>query len=344
MQRAVRHRRMCAAVVVLVLSMPCAAQGLGDSATVRAQGIVGGIDRALDRRDQRGQARTDTAYLRRAPERLRLTLRANASGSDIVVEGRKDGDRYKSILEAQGKYTLSFSASYRGLTLGTSLNPAKLAGKNKDYEFNLNAYGNRMGADVIFHSANTFKGTVEMADGTKMDVPTGLVRQNMLYLNTYYALSARRFSYPAAFSQSWRQLKSHGSVMLGLSFVGGNLQVAHSEDLGNQSTRISMAQVGLGAGYGYNWVVRGKWLLHLSTLPQLVVFSRQRMTVDGAREKAPYRFPSLIVVGRMAAVRHFDRYFAGFTAVVNTSSTGDRDLLRLNTVKWRARLFVGIKL
>lgn len=329
-------------LLVLALVSPCRAQVLGDSAKMEGQGIVGVLDRALDRRDRRGHARIDTAYLRRAPERLRLTLRVNASGSNIIVEGKNDGDKYKSILEAQGKYTLSVSASYRGLTIGAAINPAKLAGKNKDYEFNLNAYGNRMGADVIFHSANTFKGTVETGDGT-LDVPTGLVSQHMLYLNTYYALSARHFSYPAAFSQSWRQLKSHGSVMLGLSFMGGNLRVAHSEALGNSFTRISMAHVGIGVGYGYNWV-RRDWLFHMSTLPQLVVFSRDRMTVEETREEAPYRFPNIIAVGRMAVVRHFDRYFAGFTAVVNTSSLGDRDRMRFNTIKWRARFFVGIKL
>lgn len=58
----------------------------------------------------------------------------------------------------------------------------------------------------------------------------------------------------------------------------------------------------------------------------------------------PYRFPNIIAVGRMAVVRHFGRYFAGFTAVVNTSQLGDRDILLLNNTKWRARMFFGIKI
>lgn len=301
------------------------------------------VDKMLDWRDVRGRMRTDTNYMRRAPERLRLKLRVNASGSNLVAEGHTDDGHYKTTLEAQGKYTVSVSASYRGLTLGAALNPAKLTGKNKDYEFNINAYGNRMGADVIFHSANTYKGKIE-TDGGTIDVPDGLVSQNMLYLNAYYALSARRFSYPAAFSQLWLQLKSCGSVMFGLSFVGGNLRVGHNEELDNDEVRLSMANVGIGVGYGYNYVLKEEWLFHLSTLPQIVVLSRQRTTVNGSREKSPYRFPNVNAVGRLAVVRHFDRYFAGFTAVVNTSSTGDRDRLRLSSVKWRGRLFVGIKL
>ena len=42
------------------------------------------------------------------------------------------------------------AVAYRGLGLGLSVNPAKLAGKNQDYEFNLNYYSNRYGLDVVY--------------------------------------------------------------------------------------------------------------------------------------------------------------------------------------------------
>lgn len=304
--------------------------------------VVRSLNQLLDKRDKHGK--TDTLYLKRAPERIRLIAKLNASGSSIICKGMtNDGERYKTSLEAQNKYTLSLSASYRGLTLGVALNPARLAGKNKDYEFNMNAYGNRVGADVIFHSANTFKGTITTDNGTT-DVPTGLVRQNVLYVNTYYVFNARRFSYAAAFSQSWLQRKSCGSFMLGLSFVGGNIRVDHSDELDNDYTRLSMANIGIGVGYGYNLVAKKKWLIHLSTLPQVVVFSRQRSTSNGERKTSPYRFPSIINVGHIAVIRHFNRYFAGFTAVVNTSSMGDNNQMRMSTIKWRGRFLIGIKL
>lgn len=301
------------------------------------------IDGMLDLRDAHSHAKVDTIYLRRAQEHLRLKLTVNASGSDLIVRGQSSGISYKSTLEAQHKYTVSLSASYRGLTLGAAVNPAHFAGKNKDYEFNMNAYGNRVGADVIFQSANTFKGTVETDNGTT-HAPTGLVRQNVFQLNTYYVFNGRRFSYPAAFSQSWIQRRSCGSLMIGASFRGGYLRVKHSDEIGNTAMRLNFADVGVGVGYGYNWVLKKKWLLHLSTLPQLVVFSRNRLKAGDEEEKTPYKFPSILAVGRMAVVRHFDRWLMGMTVVVNTSSAGDRDQLRLSTVKWRARVFVGLKL
>lgn len=305
--------------------------------------VKGKIDKLLDVRDNRSKAGVDTNYLQRAPVRLRLKLTVNASGSDIITRGHSEAGDYRSTLKAQNKYTVSLSASYRGLTLGAALNPAHLAGKNKDYEFNMNAYGNSFGADVIFQSANTFKGNIESAKGNTT-VPTGLVRQNMLQVNTYYVLNKRRFSYPAAFSQSWIQRRSSGSFMIGASFRGGNLRVRHSDVIGNTAARLSFADVGVGAGYGYNWVIKSRWLVHLSTFPQLVVFSRNRLKTEDGEEKTPYKFPSVIAIGRMAVVRHFDRWLVGMTTVVNTSSAGDHDQLQLSTVKWRARVFVGIKL
>ena len=246
-------------------------------------------------------------------------------------------------MKAQNKYTVSLSAAYRGLSLSVAMNPAHLAGEKKDYELNMNAYGNKLGADVIFHSAKTFEGNVHTQRGD-ISIPAGLISQNMLTLNAYYAFNGRRFSYPAVFSQSWMQKRSCGSLMLGASFMGGVLKARHDDVIGNPESRLSILCVGLGAGYGYNLVLRHGWLIHLSALPELVVYSRSRLTTGDSRTRMHYRFPNIIAVGRIAVIRHFGRYFAGFTSVVNTSQLGDRDELLLNITKWRARIFIGIKI
>lgn len=301
------------------------------------------IDKILDMRDSRARSSIDSAYLERVPQRLRFKLTLNVSGSDIDTRGVNDDGKFTTEMKAQNKYTVSLSASYRGLSLSVALNPAHLAGKKKDYELNMNAYGNKLGADVIFHSAKTFEGNVHTQRGD-ISIPAGLISQNMLTLNAYYAFNGRRFSYPAVFSQSWMQKRSCGSLMLGASFMGGVLKARHDDVIGNPESRLSILCVGLGAGYGYNLVLRHGWLIHLSALPELVVYSRSRLTTGGSRTRMPYRFPNIIAVGRIAVIRHFGRYFAGFTSVVNTSQLGDRDELLLNITKWRARIFIGIKI
>lgn len=301
------------------------------------------IDKILDMRDSRVRSRVDTSYIERTPQRLRFRLTLNVSGSDIRTRGVNADGNFNTEMKAQNKYTVSLSAAYRGLSLSVAMNPAHLAGEKKDYELNMNAYGNKLGADVIFHSAKTFEGSVRTQRGD-ISIPAGLISQNMLTLNAYYAFNGRRFSYPAVFSQSWMQKRSCGSLMLGASFMGGVLKARHDDVIGNPESRLSILCVGLGAGYGYNLVLRHGWLIHLSALPELVVYSRSRLTTGGSRTRMPYRFPNIIAVGRIAVIRHFGRYFAGFTSVVNTSQLGDRDELLLNITKWRARLFFGIKI
>jgi len=301
------------------------------------------LDRAFSHYDKRDNSNVDTNYLTRAPERLRLQMKFNMSGSNIITRGTSSGGDYEATLEAQNKSTVSIGASYRGVTLSLALNPARLMGKNKDYEFNINAYGNHIGGDIIFQSANTFEGDIVTSEQAT-HVGTGQIRMNMLHLNGYYAFNGRRFSYPAAFSQSWIQYRSSGSVMIGTSLQLCGLRLREVLMPNNSFTKLDIANFGIGVGYGYNWVPRRGWLVHLSTLPQLVVFSRCRLSASGENVRTPYRFPKIIAVGRMAVVHHFSRYFVGVNTVVNTSTTGDLDQLQLSTVKWRARMFIGLKL
>ena len=99
--------------------------------------------------------------------------------------------------------------------------------------------------------------------------------------------------------------------MLGVSFIGGRIKTEAPDVIGSSVSRLTVVSAGVGAGYAHNWVVKRRWLLHISTLPQFIVFSRNRLTAGGSETKMPYRFPNMNVIGRIAVVRHFGRYFAG---------------------------------
>ena len=206
--------------LMAVLAVPLCAAAPAD--TLRRDSASAGsvarlwrtVNRVLDLRDSHRRQRADTAYIVRTPGRLRLKLAVNGYGSDLDTRWGRGGSEYRSRLKAQNKYTMSLTASYRGLSLSVAANPAKLAGRNKDYELNLNAYGNRLGADLILQSAKTYDGTVDGPTGS-VEAPVGSVSQDMIMANAYYVFNGRRFSFPAAFTQSWIQRRSHGSFMLG---------------------------------------------------------------------------------------------------------------------------------
>ena len=228
--------------------------------------------------------------------------------------------------------TLSMAVAYRGLGLGLAVNPAKLAGKNQDFEFNLNSYSNRYGFDVVYLSSKTFHGHQEMG-GSEIDIHKGEISQKALNLNFYYAFNYRKFSFPAAFSQSYIQKRSAGSWMVGASFDGSKTKVK-----------------------GIRGQIIRKACIVQSALPTITVYSHDytKMRAEAeegssdteiptVRNSMKYHFPSAIITGRGAAVYSWRNKFAGATAVYNFSVAGDEDHLQVKRNKWRVRMFFGFR-
>ncbi len=292
----------------------------------------------------------DTQYISRPDARWTVKFTGVLSGADMQTIAKDDGAERKTHVMADCRGTFSVAAAYRGLGLSLSVNPAKLAGKNKDYEFNLNSYSNRYGFDVVYLSSKTFHGH-HTIDGQHTDVGRGQISQNALNLNFYYAFNSRRFSFPAAFSQSYIQKRSAGSWMLGASFDGSKTKM--------KDMTIRLNEFAIGGGYAYNLVVHRRWLFHLSALPTVTVYSHDytKNTInvsggDGAddatrsyteRNNMEYHFPSAIITGRAAAIYSWRNKFAGATAIYNYSVAGNDDHLQLHRMKWRVRMFFGFR-
>lgn len=289
----------------------------------------------------------DTAYIGRPDARWTIKFRGNLSGADMRTTSVTDGVQNRSRVTADCRGTLSMAVAYRGLGLGVAVNPAKFAGKCKDFEYNLNSYSNRYGFDVVFLSSKTYHG-YKAADAKRIDIHKGQISQNALNLNFYYAFNYRRFSFPAAFSQSYIQKRSAGSWMIGASFDGSKTEL-------NDMT-IRLNEFAVGAGYAYNLVIARHWLCHLSALPTMTIYShdytKTKTTADEGNDQTAsntvrhdmkYHFPSAIITGRAAAVYSWRNKFAGATAVYNYSVAGDEDHLKVRRHKWRVRMFFGFR-
>lgn len=284
----------------------------------------------------------DTMYVARPDGRWTIKLRGNISGAKTVAEGNNGGRPYRGEVRADYRGTMSVSVAYRGISLGLAFNPAKLAGRNKDFEFNMNSYGNKFGFDVVYLSSKTYKGKLEYG-GVETELAKGLTSQNALNLNAYYAFNGRKFSFPAAFSQSYVQRRSAGSFLLGVSVDGQATKVSPDDQLAIPSIKLKLWEFALGAGYGYNLVAGSHWLFHLSALPTFDVMIHSNLRSEGKKVSMSYRFPSLIMTGRGAVVYSWRRKFAGITMVLNSSTTGRGENLRLERDKWRMRLFYGFR-
>lgn len=297
------------------------------------------------------RSKYDTAYISRPGGRWTVKLLENISGAELKTISASGEAEHCTKMRAEFRSTFSASVAYRGLALSLSVNPAKLVGKSSDFEFNMNSYSNRYGFDIVYLSSKTYSG-YSSSGGTKNDISRGDISQKALNVNFYYALNGKRFSFPAAFSQSYIQKRSAGSWLLGFSFDGSETKAGSSLIPANT---IRINEFAIGGGYGYNLVAGKHWLFHLSSLPTFTVFSHNYIKVTSPsassngeetnteRTDMKYRFLSPIITGRGAAVYMWRNKFLGATMVFNFSASGNKQHLELHRSKWRMRLFFGFR-
>lgn len=288
----------------------------------------------------------DTNYVVRPEGRLTLKVRLNQSGNGIHAKGTVNDVYAKADLRTSNKTTIAVAAIYRGISAGFAINPAKMGGFYKDYEMNLNYYSSRLSLDASYQRSTTLSGDIKR-DGNDSRLESGDVTMKMLNVAGYYVFNSRRFSFPAAFTQSYIQKKSAGSWLVGFSFQGGSIKTTDQLKEKNPDApeaRIYIGHFGIGGGYGYNLVLGKKWLIHLSTLPTFVVLNRNNFTVNGERKRAKHMRFNMLFNERVAVVYNFSpRYFGAVTLTVN-NSVFDDDNVTVNQNKWRARASFGVRL
>ncbi len=319
-------------VALLVLTSEATAQTLTQSERRER------MDSALTSRYNRNKG-IDTAYILRPQTKWTVVGRINVSGAKIETEGIDNGLHFNSEMKADYKSTLSVAVSYLGLSLSASLNPAKLMGKYRDYELNFNSYGKRFGFDIIYQNAKNFTGWHDHDGMERIELPADMLKVKTLNVNAFYVFNSSRFSYPAAFSQSYIQRRSAGSFLLAASGQGQHATLDWEQEM-----QLKVTNIGIGAGYGYNYVPRQGWLLHISALPTFIVYSKTSMTFGDNRIPLSYHFPECIITSRGSVVRQWSNKFLGLSMVFNYTNIGNEDKLAVYNVKWRVRTFFGLRL
>ena len=287
------------------------------------------------------RADIDTNYVTRPQTKWTLMGRFNMSWAKISAKGMQEGIHFESEMKADYKSTVSVGVSYLGLSLNLSVNPAKMLGKYRDYELGFRSYGKRFGFDIAYQDAHNFKGWQEL-DGERRDFTTSedMFKLRTLNVNGYYVVNHRRFSYPAAFSHSYIQRRSAGSFLLAASGQG-----QHGEVDGKTPVSFKMTNIGIGAGYGYNFVPASGWLLHLSALPTFIVYTNTSLSMGSTEVPLHYHFPEVIITGRGAIVKQIGRsMFAGLSMVYYFTNIGNKESLTVHNEKWLSRLYFGFRL
>lgn len=331
-------------VLCILTIFPAGATVVETVAQTRDQQRIVQVDSVLTERYYRTPY--DSNYVVRPEGKLTLKVRMNQTGNSFHAKGTINDVYSKADLSTSHKTTFSVAGIYRGIGIGVAINPYKWSGVYKDYEFNLNFYSSRLSLDFSYQRSESLTGDIYRDDEIG-SLKSGDVTLKVANLAGYYTFNHRRFSFPAAFTQSYIQLRSAGSWLAGISYQGGSIKTSDNLKKRNPDApdvSIGVGHIGIGGGYGYNWVLGKKWLLHFSMMPTFVVYNRNKFTVNGERKVAKHMRFNMIFNERVAIVRNFSsRYFAGITLVMNNSIFDDNSVV-VNQNKWRARASFGVRL
>jgi hypothetical protein len=284
----------------------------------------------------------DTQYICRPDRRFLFRIRANLSGTSIRYKNVTDGYDSHAHVSTDPRGTLSFGASYMGLAASFALNPAKMTGRNKDYELTVSASSNRYIIDFEYQRSNTLSGDITTKN-RMWQVDKNFLKMKLMNLTACYIFNHRKFSYPAAFTQSYFQKRSAGSWLAGFSLMGGNVHTNDDAPAEAPDIHLKVFNISIGGGYGYNLVCRN-WLFHLTAMPTIIVYNYNNISIEGVEMEEFTHFPDLLINCRAAIIYNISpRYFIGTSLVVNSSTLGNFNHYTFQT-KWRGRLFFGFRL
>lgn len=152
------------------------------------------------------------------------------------------------------------------------------------------------------------------------------LKSEMKGINLYYIFNNRRFSYPAAYSQSTNQRKSAGSLIAGFSysrhkflFDPGQLPENISGQLEDNMRfrKIRYIDYSLNFGYGYNWVFAKNCLANLSVTPAVGYKASNIYFENEAYNETDHNI-NFDVITRAAVVYNNTKYYVGASLLAHT--------------------------
>lgn len=233
---------------------------------------------------------------------------------------------------------------YRWLFLGYTFD-LKHYEKNKErQEIDLSIYSSRLTIDLFYHETSSLHAIRSLYVDDKTNthplerLPLNGFKSSIKGFNLYYIFNYRKFSYPAAFSQSTVQRRSYGSPMVGIGYTRHKMSIdlyelnhlvtsvlkPGVEEKTEEDTRLTFgnchySDFSVSGGYAYNWVFAHNWLFASS----LCLGVAYKHSVDNVQiEQTSTHDYSLTnfnvnAVGRLGVVWNNTRYYMGTSAIVN---------------------------
>lgn len=303
----------------------------------------------------------DTTYIAENRYNLAFMLEQSFWGEHYRMKARnKEGEPQRISFAPDLTPKIGFYFGWRWIFLGAAFNTSDLMGKNKDEvskkEFVLNLYSSRFGIDLYYRkTGNDF----HIQSYSNFDIPSSYVGEDfkgfqstLKGLNVYWIFNNRKFSYPAAYSQSTNQRISCGSFMAGFSHSNHKIafdytqlpteMVAHMDE-SLKFNNLEYSDYNLSFGYGYNWVFAKNCLMNLSLMPAIAY---KKAKINGLPANTDSHWASWVndlnfdMTTRAGITWNNSKYFVGATLYINSYYYHRNDLI-MSTSFGSLRIYAG---
>lgn len=203
--------------------------------------------------------------------------------------------------------------------------------KKSGSSFELSLYSAKFGIDLMhLKTGNNYR--IHKAKGFGDHIPSNYAMDfngfdvNISSVNLYYILNNKRFSYPAAYSQTNVQRISTGSGILGLSMSTHDLSFDYNKlpkvllshlNTNMRFDRIKYTNISLSMGYAYNWVFARNFLANISASPVLAYKISKESTV-GENSKGFFNRFNIDLLVRAGVVYNNGKYYIGTSYLSRT--------------------------
>lgn len=281
----------------------------------------------------------------------------NSSWYEYYRLSSNEGNPQRLTIAPNMSYKLGAYFGWKWIFLGWSIDMKDVFGNDKSSkkktEFGLSLYSSMVGGDIyIRKSGNDFKlrstsgifNNNEMPEYNK-DISGFSV--DIKGVNAYWVFNHKKFSYPAAYSQSSNQRRSAGSFIAGFSYSQHRIHFDHNQLPAPVLLKLSDAlkfneifysDYGLNFGYAYNWVFAKNCLANLSLAPA-VAYKKSRLDSDG-KSYPTLQDMNIDLITRAGIVYNDSKYFVGASLVMHTYDYRSKNFY-LNNSFGTIRVYAG---
>ena len=225
----------------------------------------------------------DRNWIEQPKQQLAIEARTTFNQSKLRMETTWEEDDFTMVSKSNNGFSTSAGLwlGYRGYGLGFS----KELGKTTGSTFSFGAMGGRFGLnlrisnyqsdmpDIYFNGEKAYE---YEGDEDRLEDP---IKVRNFFLDGYYLLNGKHFSYSAAYDNSLIQRRSAGSIVIGGMYF--HSRVDYSDDsnwlltlLMKNVGKVKFTQGSIGMGYAYNWVPARGLLVNAMAMPMFTFYNR----------------------------------------------------------------------